>query len=76
LRDILSMAPTTEGERWSKVLNAAQFLMAAFTTPYSVTEDYLDKLFLEAASLFLDVKAGKTKTNLANRPEMQAMSQS
>lgn len=62
-----------EGSQWLKLLQMGNYFLAGYQTPYSVIENGLDALIIEAAKLFLNVKNGETKTKLGSLPEMQLL---
>jgi len=70
LRELVNLEPTSEGERWLKVTNMANFFMAAYLTPYSIIEDGVTKIMQDAAKLYVDVVSGKSASALARLPRM------
>lgn len=73
LRSLLSYQPKTEMESWLKTLIMPEYFMAGYQTKYSVVEENLYKLFVDAAYLYDDAKNGKTKTQLHQLPEMHLL---
>lgn len=73
LQQFVNMTPAKEGERWLRLWQMGNYLLAGYQSPYSVTEDCLDVLLVEAANMFLDVKAGRTETRLTDLPEMKLL---
>lgn len=73
LHELLSYAPQNESESWLKILLMPDYFLAGYQTPYSIVEDNLYKLFIEAAELFSQVKSGETKTKLGELPEMHLL---
>lgn len=70
LRELIDLEPESEGERWLKLFNMANFFMAAYLTPYEVIEDGITKVMKDAANLYADVAAGKSESQLAKLPRM------
>lgn len=73
LRGLLAHIPKNENEEWLKILLMPDFLLAGYQTPYGLTENNLYKLFIGAADLYLKIRAGETKTKLAELPEMHLL---
>lgn len=73
LQEIISLPATTEAERWSRIINMANYFQAAYSSPYNVVEDNLPSLFAEAAQLFSDIRKGNTETKLATLPEISVL---
>src|SRR5690606_20884496 len=70
---IIQLPTNSEAERWSKVVHSASYFLAAFSSPYGLVETTLGKLMLESAALFLDIKAGKSKTALIHQSELSVL---
>ena len=73
LRDLLSYAPKSEMETWLKVMAMPDYFLAGYQTRYSVVENNLYKLFIDAAYLYEQARTGKTKTKLNELPEMHLL---
>lgn len=73
LHELLSYTPKNEAESWLKILLMPDYFLAGYQTPYSVVEDNLYKLFLEAAELYSKIRIGNTKTKLGDLPEMHLL---
>ncbi len=73
LHELLSYSPKNEAESWLKILLMPDYFLAGYQTPYSLVENNLYKLFLEAADLYFQIRAGNTKTKLGNLPEMHLL---
>ncbi len=70
LNQIIAFPVTTEGERWLKILNMGNYFLAGYASPYSVVKNNLAALFIEAAKLYQDVRAGRTDTKLGEVTEL------
>lgn len=73
LRDLMAYPPKNELEMWLKILVMPDYLLAGYQTPYELTETNLYKLFIEAANLYLQIRAGKSSTRLVDLPEMHLL---
>ncbi|MFS2036946.1 NACHT domain-containing protein [Polaromonas sp. CT11-55] len=73
LHALLSHEPKNEAESWLKILFMPDYFLAGYQTPYSIVEENLYKLFLDAAHLFNRIRGGDTKTKLAELPEMHLL---
>ena len=73
LEEILAYSVLNESDRWLKIINMPQYLLAANHSPYKIVKENLFKLVLEASSLYFDIKRGNTKTKLNEMPEMQVL---
>lgn len=73
LRNLAAASVTDEKSRWAKLWQMGNYLLAGYQSPYVVTEDSLDVVFTEAASLFSDVIDGHTSTKLSDLPEMKLL---
>jgi len=70
LRELISLEPKTEGERWLKVFNMANFFMAAYLTPYDVISDGITRIIQDAAILYQDIVSEKIISPFSNMPRM------
>jgi hypothetical protein len=73
LESLFEYKTTSEAEEWMKVLALPDYILAGYQTEYSLVEDNLYKLFIEAASLYQRVRRGDTKTKLTELPEMHLL---
>lgn len=73
LNELLSVIPQTEVGLWLKILVMPDYFLAGYQTRYSVVEENLYKLFIDAANLFDQAKHGKTETRLAELSEMHLL---
>lgn len=74
LERILSFPASSASERVSKFSNAPHYLMAAITTPYEVTAKNLSGLFLEGASLYVEIRDNPRDFDLVEATEVQLLS--
>ena len=73
LLKLLSCQPSTETGVWLKILSMPEYFLAGYQTRYAIVENNLYKLFIDAASLFVQVRMGNTKTKLSDLPEMHLL---
>jgi hypothetical protein len=70
LLELIRLQPRGEGERWLKVVNMANFLMAGYLTPYDVIAEGVTKIMQEAADLYVDVVSEKSLSPFSKIPRM------
>lgn len=70
LRKLVDLHPKVDFRRWLKIINMANFYLAAYATPYNIVADGLSKIFLEAACLFKDIISGNVKAPFKNISHM------
>lgn len=73
LQQLIETQPDTEGGRWVKVINLANYLLAGYATPYKVIEDGVYRAAVEAAEVFLGVVEGKTESPLREVTRMHLL---
>jgi hypothetical protein len=70
LREIINLEPTSEGEKWMKVFNLGNFLLAAYTTPYEVISEGVSRAMLESAQLYRGIITLGSESPFAKMPRM------
>jgi hypothetical protein len=73
LKTLAALKVSDERSRWARLWQMGNYLLAGYQSPYRVTEDSLDMIFTEAASLYSDVMEGHTTTKLNDLPEMKLL---
>ena len=73
LRQLIALSPESDLERFLKIVNMANFLMAAFQTPYKVIAEGIKAVVLEAAEFHRNIVTRRIKTDLEVFPEMQLL---
>ncbi len=73
LKEIIDLAPKNEGERWLRLVNLPNYLLAGFASPYVVITEHLYKTFEESAILYDDIVNQKIKSPLAVIPEIKLL---
>lgn len=70
LAEIFKIKPQNEGERWMRLINIPNYLLAGFSSPYEVTEEAVAMAMREAADLYVEVSEGMIKSAFAVFPRM------
>lgn len=70
LEGLIDLEPEKEGQRLLKMFGLADFMMAAYATPYWVIEKGVYRGVLEAAKLYQDIAEGKTASPIPHLPQM------
>jgi len=73
LEDLFAKKLTSEAEEWMKILALPDYVLAGYQTEYSIVENNLYRLFLEAAELYQKIRRGETRTKLRELPEMHLL---
>lgn len=73
LKKLVHLAPSEEPARLIRMLNMGQYLLSGYQTQYSVIQDSLDVLLVEAANLYRDIKDGRIESKLVSLSEMQLL---
>jgi len=70
LKAIMELNPNSPPERWLKFINMANYLLAAYSTPYATISEGIENIMVEAAKLYLDIAEGKLETPLGDISKM------
>ena len=62
IRGLAALLPEDEQHRWLKPINLANYLMAAYATPYETVEHAVYRAMVDAAKLFCDVVNGRQRS--------------
>ncbi len=73
LDELNALKPAGEVDQWMKLISVPSYLMAAYQTEFERVESNLLSVLQNAAELFLQVKAGNTKTRLKELSEMHLL---
>lgn len=73
LEALIDLPTEKEGHRWMKVFGLADFLMAAYATPYRVINKGVHCGALEAAELFQDAAEGRVPNPFAGLSRMDLL---
>lgn len=67
---ITEMLPTSQAERWMKVINMGNYLLAAYASPYDTITQGIKQTMLDAAQLYLDTISVKEESPFTHLPQM------
>ena len=70
---LAKLTPAEEQHRWLKAMNMANFIMAAYATPYDVIESAVYESILEASTLFVDIVNGTEESRFAGLSRMNLL---
>ena len=70
LEEILKRKPSNEAERWMRLTNIPNYLLAGFSSPYEIAERSVAQAMQEAAELYIDVSEKNIKSPFAVFPKM------
>lgn len=73
LRAMLDLNAVSEAEKWMKIVNMPNYLLAAYTTPYDVISDGVYNLIKEAANLYNDIVTGGLQSPFTSLPRMHIL---
>lgn len=73
LSKLIHTKATDERSQWLRLWQMGNYFLAGYQSPYTVVEEGLGSLIIDAAKLFLNVKEGRTKSKLGVLPEMQLL---
>ena len=67
---ITMLNPETEGGKWLKIVNMANYLLAAYTTPYEKISIAITQTMDEASRLFNDIASGRILSPMSKMSHM------
>jgi hypothetical protein len=70
LQALIELETADDRQRWFRLLQFGNYLLAAYQSPYSLVERALLKNIIDIARLFLDIRSGKTTSAFRNLSEM------
>lgn len=73
LEQIINLEPNFEPEKWIRMVNMPNFLLAAFTSPYEIITSGILKASIEAGRLFNDIAEGEIESPFALLPRMHLL---
>ncbi|WP_027798855.1 NACHT domain-containing protein [Paraburkholderia dilworthii] len=73
LKNLLRNIPRTDGERWLRLMQTANYLLAGYQSPYEVAEEGVARLLLEAADMYMAARNGTLKSNFDEMSEMRLL---
>lgn len=74
LRQMMAIPAKSEGERWAKIINFSNYLLASYATPYNVICEGIVDALVESAKLYSDIINGKyQKSPFIKLPQMHIL---
>jgi hypothetical protein len=70
LQEIINVQPESEGQRWMRVINIPNYLLAGFSSPYETIEDGVYTAVKEAAVLYEEIANGTIDSPFGVFPKM------
>ena len=70
LKEILQLQVNSYEERFSRVINMADYFLATFTTPYKIVEENLPQLITDFTDVYFAIIQNRLDTLLKNLPEI------
>jgi hypothetical protein len=70
LLSISQLKPQSEMERWLKMINMGNYMLAGFMSPYSVIEEVFMNTIKQASELFYDITEKRIESILSQFPEV------
>jgi hypothetical protein len=73
LSSIIGIEPKSEDERWMRIINCSNYLLAAYATPYSIISEAVTNIITDAAQLYLDVADGRVHSMFSSLSRAQLL---
>lgn len=73
LKKIIDIVPKSENQRWLKAMNASNYFLAAFTSPYDIICEGIVDAMISAAQLYNDIVNGRIKSIFQELPRMHIL---
>ena len=73
IEKLSALVPEKESHRWLKSMNMANYIMAAYATPYQVIEETVYQSVLQTAKLFDDIVKGQHKSYFGKLSRMELL---
>lgn len=73
LREIISVEPKNNPQRFHRIINLSNYLLAGFSSPYEVVDENLHKIMLEAAEFYLQIIKKHIETPFVSLPEIHIL---
>ena len=73
LANLFDKKPRDECEKWLKLLALPDYILAGYQTEYSIVEDNLYHMFIDAAFLYRDIRNGTTRSRLTELSEIHLL---
>jgi len=73
LKAMLELKASSEPEKWLKIVNMPNYLLAAYTTPYEIVSEGVYNLIIEASNLYNDIVNGNLLSPFSSLPRMHIL---
>ncbi len=73
LQEIVNLKPTNNAQRWNRIINLSNYLLAGFSSPYEIVSNNLYKILLESTTLYFELIEGKIKSPFSLLPEIRIL---
>ena len=73
LTKIIDTAPESEAQRWLRIINLANFFLAAYATPYDIITKGIQQAMIEAARIYITTASGINPSLFTDLPKMHLL---
>ncbi len=73
IQKVIDLKPETESQRWHRLYNLPNFLLAAYSTPYSKINLGVKSVIVEAATEYVKIKSGEYPSPFAVLPGIRLL---
>lgn len=73
LRSIVNLKPRSEPERWLRLVNVSNYMLAGFSSPYHVISDGIGKMMTEAAELYVEISERELESPFSGLSKMHLL---
>lgn len=73
LKELSGIQTLSNGERWLKIINMSNYLLAAYSSPYETIVECLVDAAIEAADLYRETISGKQSVLFSNLSQMHIL---
>jgi hypothetical protein len=70
LQEMMEIEPADESEFWIRLINIANYLLAARSSPYEVVQEIMPQVLIDAAKTYHSIVTGNRKTLFSFMPEI------
>ena len=70
LSALIDFQPNSDQIKLMKISSISRYLLAAYTTPYSIIQTGITRIMIEAASFYIDIIKGRIESPLQDFPQM------
>lgn len=73
LQELADYTPDKESNKWMKLINMSNYYLAGFTSPYSIVENNLYRIMVDAAQMYKEIIKKKSTSPLSALSEIQLL---